>query len=152
MGRSVSVPRNAVATAYIAWWNSYEDEESDYLNSPEPGDWNDFAAKTQEKIVSVVPGLVPLDTIQGEYRAIAGNDWVTVVLSDYMDIAAVSLVPVPQLDARMDVERDAWITGMLPRFHEQIGTHVKIGTFSNGESVYESKTSPELILDYSQRM
>lgn len=151
MGRSVAVPRNAVATEYEAWWNSYEDEEDENLNSPEPEDWNDYLVGLQQRVLHTIAGLVPLDAIQGEYHAIAGNDWVTVVISDYGDMASISLVPVPQIDGRMDVERDAWITEILPAFHT-LGTHVKLGTFSNGESAYQAKDSPELVLDYGQRM
>jgi len=152
MGRSVSTPRNAATTAYAAWWNSYEDEESDHLITPTPEEWNDYVAGVQEKLLDQFPSFVPLDQIQGEFRAVAGNDWVTVVVSDYMDMAAISLVPVPQVRLQDEIARDDYIRLIIPEFHDTVGTHVKLGTLSNGESVYSAKDGGELVLDYSQRI
>lgn len=127
MGRSVSYPRGAlVAFTHI-------DDEMDYL------DWQDMLDSERDYVQSLWPSFEPADHWRGrEDHVIARNRLVEFGMSEYCGLVAYWLVPRDDLEsAGLEALAETWIARVAPRFLKTFGTLRKIGTFSNGEAVFE---------------
>ena len=122
MGRSVLTPRGSVANAYLL----YSDFEVE-----------DFASDIAETLTKWFPSLYDADEfLNDECRAFLQNAHCFVSISFYSGVAAVSLVPKEDYHANdLTGLHRAWCAKAAKRFLT-VGTLKKIGTFSNGESVY----------------
>jgi len=153
MSRSVLTHRNAIATVYL-YAPEYLEDEYDY--SLEKQIWLEFI----DDIRNVLTGVAGVDSkllVNGKpFTGFDGYEWaddprhneVTVILlgelteisiSEYAGIAAVCLAPI---DPEDPTHRHA-CEHAAPYFNELLRQAFpdsflrKVGTFSNGESVYE---------------
>jgi len=72
-----------------------------------------------------------------ETRVVAENGHAEVGVSEYCGLTSVSIAVVENCERPELAEH--WIRSMVSAFEEMFGTLRKLGTFSNGESVYERK-------------
>lgn len=132
MGRSVAVHPNAVQTVYTT-----------YLGEDQ-WEWNDFVEDVKYTLKQAFPSMQ--DCSYWEHREcqiILENEMAQVSLSEYCGSASVSLVPIEGEDyypdeASMNPLRAYWAETV--NFHKALSPfdqYRRIGTFSNGESVYE---------------
>lgn len=126
MARSVSYPRGAL----VAF--SYLDEEMDYF------DFQDFLESEREYVSSLWPSLHAADHWRGhEDHVLAANSLVEFGISEYCGLVAYWLVPREDLEPSLEAFAQRWIDQVSPRFLKTFGTLRKLGTFSNGEAVFE---------------
>jgi hypothetical protein len=138
MSRSVYTPRHAATTAF------FHIDDSDW----EEYDWNDLYGSILYGLRTRFPSM---ETAKGwvgnNGRIIAENSLARVVVASYCGLVSVSLCP---LDRYLDGDREAglsfsWCDRATPGFHAVLDarfeTFRKLGTFSNGESVYERTAS-----------
>jgi hypothetical protein len=133
MARSVSIPCNATEIAY------QDVSEHDR----ETFQW--FLDDIRDHARSLWPSLRDCDTWLGrEDHAILENDLCYLGVSEYLGLASVWLVPKDYPDsgyvgghAYIYPLAVNWISRIAPTFHRAFGQYRRIGTFSNGESVYE---------------
>jgi hypothetical protein len=124
MGRSVSVPASAVAVAY------QEFDGQDEM------DWDLFIDDIKDSALWAFPKMSYCDHWAGrEDHAILENQLAYLGVSEYCGLVAVWLVP--KLDGYSDSLAVHWCNQQAPRLQKLFGTLNKIGTFSNGEAVFE---------------
>ena len=140
MGRSVNVPSRAVAVIYF----SVDAEEDEWF-------WDDLVGNLSEVLTSEDDAFESADHwIGDEGRVILENRVVCVVLSEYCGLCSLAFVPVDEPDEDIwEPIRSRWedfvaewagnFSGRLLKILPGIGIEPlrKVGTFSNGESVYE---------------
>lgn len=126
MGRSVSYPSGAlVAFTHI-------EDDMDYH------DFQDMLESEREYAISLWPSLYEADHWRGrEDHVIATNSLVEFGISEYCGLVAYWLVPREDLEPSLEAFAQRWIDQVAPRFLRTFGTLRKIGTFSNGEAVFE---------------
>lgn len=142
MGRSISTPRPVVAVCYREWWPVQEDpdEPGEFIN-PEPEDWELFEEYVRAVCLDHWPSLrEPVERrrwIGREDQVLLENEHARIGVSEFMGLAAVWLV------SEADYGRpefpglaNAWCAAVEPQFRRLFGELVKLGTMSNGESVY----------------
>lgn len=136
MGRSVSVPSDAVATAYIQW------EPEDPHDSQ--WEWDYFIDDLLCVLQRSFRSFAAIDVwVSNEEKAILENSQARVVVAEYCGLVSVSLVPcdLDYYDESLRGLRDHWCKQVTPKLlktiNETFGGLKKIGTFSNGCSVYE---------------
>lgn len=164
MGRSVIPHPYATVTAYIEFNPSHycddcETFTEDNSSCPECGqyigcdyscdhsdDWDSF----KEWIVTTAQSLMPsMDKTDrevsrwSENTVILDNRHSEVSVSEYSGLVAISLAPRSDLEGYSDENSlaplgAAWRVRMSERFTDSLGTLQKLGTFSNGESVYRA--------------
>lgn len=144
MGRSVSVPSDAVATVYLAC--EIEDE----------WDWTDFIDDLQDTLIERFPSFDPCDRWVGrEEKAVLENHHGKVVVAEYCGLVSVSLVPEEYSsgysdDAQRGNLAEAWCNKVAGTFttylHDryQHSSLQKLGTMSDGCGVYKRICGPEL--------
>lgn len=133
MGRSVSVPHNAVATAFI-----HLDLEDEFA-------WEDFTDDLWHTLRSKYKSLRPDDRWVGrEEKVLLSNDHADVVLAEYCGLVSVSLVPkdFPYDDtAHLRTLSEAWCSqvadGFLDLINSTFGGLRHIGTACNGEAFFQ---------------
>lgn len=134
MGRSVSVPSGAVATVYL----NVRELDPDY-------EWGEFVDSLRDNVIRHYPSFYDASYwLDREDHAILENYYAMVVVSEYMGLVSVSLVPKDH-----DPKSESWCRVNAPRWRERLhkayGSMAlrKIGTMSNGESVYEWVREPD---------
>lgn len=130
MGRSVAVPGNAAATVFI--------DVSGYDSDT----WDDFIEDLQGVIQEKYPSFTQTDRWVGrETRAILHNTYALIVVSEYMGLASVSIGPAGEhglshlSQTWCNRVASAWRKHLHKRYAGTVLRH--LGTFSNGEGVYE---------------
>lgn len=147
MARSVSYATGSVAKAYFDvrdFGCSYDDDgnciESSYCEGQAIDDWEDWESWLSESLTDVMPSLTTCDKWLGrEDRAILENDFVHIGLSEYCGVACLWMVPKDLHDTPQLTSLQAqWIITACDRI-EELGQLRKLGTFSNGEAIFERK-------------
>lgn len=136
MGRSVSTHRHAVATVYLHL--QFEDEHDASF------EWESFIEDLQDNVLSPrYPSMRRCDRwMDRENHIIMENSQVEVSVSEYCGCVAICLAP-----KFGDYDNDAWNEAQAHRMAAAFQKYLtkmfkscamtKVGTFSNGESVYE---------------
>lgn len=135
MGRSVNYLNNANYVTYINHIGS-ENEDLNYMP------WEDFTDEIIECFAQFPSLRYMRETWEHETRIILANDHAQIGLSDYCGCVSIS-IRVSE-DAKIGLA-EQWINIIWPKvlkiFTDTFGNNhlVKIGTFSNGESIYKSR-------------
>jgi hypothetical protein len=149
MGRSVDYLNNAERVNYFQWptiWAYDEDTDTD-VETDELWDARDVIEDIQETITSNYPGFDRCSRWDGrETQIILEGYGLEIGLSEYCGLATLSVrVDQSVLDyCDTDEEADAeyqkalnWINENWAEATKYWNQYAKIGTFSNGEGVYE---------------
>lgn len=131
MGRSVSVPREAIARAYT------------YIEEDDLQDFDFIIEDFQESVKSLFPSFVECDKWLGrEDHAVLENNFAYAGISEYCGLVCYWMVLKQDVE---DVESSSlglaqrWACQVTKKFVDTFGTLIKLGTFSNGEAVFGSK-------------
>lgn len=149
MGRSVDYLNNAERVNYFEWptLSIYDDETDQDVETGDPEDAQYVIEDIQEYIRSIFPGFDNCSRWDGrETHIILEGYGLEIGLSEYCGLASLSVrVDQSVLDyCDTDEEADAeyqkciaWINENWDEASKYWNRLKKIGTFSNGESVYE---------------
>jgi len=133
MGRGVSVPSGAQWTVYF---NLEDPLDEDGNTIPfEQQDWDFMLEDTQEHIISKFPSFIRCNRwLDREDHAILENELGCLVLCEYCGVCSLSYVSESE-----DFPVKAWYFGylMYPEIKKTYGQLEKLGTFSNGEAVFQ---------------
>lgn len=128
MGRSVSVPSDAFAVSYQQF-----DGEEDF-------DWEFFIDDIKEQVKSEFPSFEDADFwLDREDHALLENRFAYFGVSEYCGLVSLWLVLKDELDDRDYALAQGWANRVKSSFEKKFGTLRKVGSFSNGEGVYERK-------------
>jgi len=134
MARTVSRPCNATAVAYTHL--EYEDEYDDWT-------FDNFVEWFKDTCKEHWPSLEEPNKstwIGREDHVLLENAHAQIGISEYMGLVAVWIVPVnDDWYYEHNGLHDHWCAQIEPKFEELFGTLRKIGTFSNGEAVFERR-------------
>lgn len=135
MGRSVDYLRRAQHIAYFEW-PTYEEEEGGVQNYDSA---EIVIENIQEIIKSDYPEFDNEDKWDGRETHIILSGYGTEIgLSEYCGLCTLSIrVEDDTSDEVEDIE--AWIDANWDRISLGYNMYRKVGTFSNGEAIYESK-------------
>lgn len=123
MGRSVSYPSNAVV-AYNTW---EADEDADFQ-------W-DVIDDLVNYAPTLWPSLTPCDRWLGrEDHAVLENEHAYVGVSEYCGLVAYWIV-AKDTDNGL---AERWVAQVAPKFVKTFGRLRRLGTFSNGEAIFEA--------------
>jgi hypothetical protein len=167
MGRSVSQPSNTVAVCYRDVSNhgkqDYCHECDRELNSLDicdecerdysiefdefqaQDDWNYFIEWIRQEAQDRWPSLDECDTwLDREDHAILENGHCWIGVSEYCGLASIWLVSKAEQhlnnwDHNLVNLATRWCDQIEPNFRKLFDEYQKLGTFSNGESVYQKK-------------
>lgn len=134
MGRSVSTPTGAVAIAY-----------RDVSEFQDEFEWGFFKENIIDQLKRAFPSLAEADSWIGrEDHVVLENGHCKVTISEYCGLAAISLVPENHdcyysEDIAKQNLADHWCTQVAGKFENLLGELNKIGTFSNGEAIFERR-------------
>lgn len=149
MGRSVSVPHGAFAVAYqdaskMGW--QYEDENGNKLAEPyydeffASEDWDCFVESQKYRLKKMYPSFTACDKWVGrEDHAILENNFTYFGISEYCGLVSLWLV-AKEGDDYGDEQaglRARWTEQVGDKFEKEFSELHKVGTFSNGEAVFE---------------
>jgi hypothetical protein len=143
MGRSVDYLNNAERVNYFQWptlWVYDEDTDQD-VETDEYWDASDVISDIQEYITDKYPGFDPCSRWDGRETHIILEGYGTEIgLSEYCGLATLSI----RVDQSVEDEAEEtrirnWIHENWDQASEHWNQYRKIGTFSNGESIYETK-------------
>ena len=124
MGRGVSLP----CGAFPAYQSVEHVEDSE--------DWQDFLEDVKYQAKRIFPSMDDHDEWIGrEDHALLKNNFAFVGVSEYMGLASIWLVV--RSDAELEGLAKAWVNKAYKKFERIFSEYEKIGTFSNGESVYK---------------
>ena len=148
MGRSVDYLNNALQVSYFAWplIESYNDETDEYEKTDEYEDGYIVTENIQESIISEFPEYDYCTKYDGRETAIILTGYGTEIgLSEYCGLATLSIRIDENLLAYYEEDEyneqydkiEAWINENWAKISQGYNQYNKIGTFSNGESVYE---------------
>ena len=155
MGRSVLTPTHSELDVFLNFEYPIvrDDEEEPVLdrNGYEQIDdlslefeWDYFVDSITETLKKKYPSLVEIENqwIGNECRVILGNHLVNVTISEYCGVVAVSIVPVDDLHYYDEQGlATGWIKRVSNGFTKLLETNFnairKIGTYANGNSVYQ---------------
>lgn len=106
--------------------------------------WDDLIENLQYTLSKAFPSFANCDHWAGypyrENRAILENDHAIVYITEYMGCGAVNLA---SHQGEWSALADHWLDQIRERFTKIVGENVnlltKLGTFSNGESVFEKR-------------
>lgn len=128
MSRSVSYASGAKAVCY----RDVSDIDVDF-------GWDDFKDDLRSIGKANWASFYDSDVWVGrEDKAILENKFAYIGVSEYCGLASVWLVAKDDDYVNPNI-RDAWIDRISAKFDKVFGELVKVGTFSNGESVYQKK-------------
>ncbi len=130
MGRSVSTPCNAQTIAYQ--YLESDDEDGD--------DFRWWLEEVQQSIAEIWSSFSPCDQWLGrEDHAIMENNLAYAGVSEYCGMIAVWLVLKEESRHGQHILplTDQFISRITPKFMAQFNHYRKLGTFSNGEAVFE---------------
>ena len=147
MGRSVSTPRDAIVSYYDVSEQGYGwDEENNcvdydrYCEWQAEDEWGFFKECMVEKVKKLFPSMSECEEwLDREDLAIAENGHAYFGVSEYCGCAAVWIVAKTDYYGDEQPLAEAWVKRVAAKFDANFGDYRKIGTFSNGESVYEQK-------------
>jgi hypothetical protein len=131
MGRSVSTPCNAQAIAY-QHLDDDDDEGGNHFR------W--WLEDMQQTIAEIWPSFTPCDQWLGrEDHAIMENNLAYAGVSEYCGMIALWLVPKEESRHGQHILAlaEQFISRIAPRFMAQFNHYRKLGTFSNGDAVFE---------------
>jgi hypothetical protein len=132
MGRSVGYLNNATGVAYV-----------DVSEFDEDGfDWECFKDNIIYELTKKYPSLWECDKWEGrECHIFLENNQVNIAVSEYMGLASISVAPKDAYEYSYDKDlsglnaRNAHYIGKF--IEDNFGEYRKIGSFSNGEGVFE---------------
>ena len=113
-------------------------------------DWEDFIEDIQETCKSLWKSFDDCDKWLGnEDRVLLENSLCYIGVSEYCGCAAIWIASKKEellntghvLDEGTANLCDGFIARIAPRFEKTFGEFVRVGTFSNGESVYKRKSA-----------
>jgi hypothetical protein len=147
MGRSVSYHSDRQALIYIAYGSATNDD-GDYIDDYEiqSDTWENFMEYVTEVIQEVCPSMAPSESEwQGnEVRKFLENGLASVWVSEYSGLVSLSFVPASgdYVDQGRTNLGAHWIDQVVPKIEARLKQHKtkvlnKVGSFSNGEGVYE---------------
>lgn len=127
MGRSVSYPRNAVV-AYSTFENDpYWDQQ---------GEWEDLVECFQMTVADLWPSAEEANKWLGrEDHAVMANRHAWFGVSEYCGLVAFWVVA--KEDTGHEPLSERWVAQIAERFTSTFSTLNRLGTFSNGEGVFE---------------
>jgi hypothetical protein len=130
MGRSVSVPNGSALVCY-----------RDVSGFDDEWDWEAFVEDIVETCKSTWNSFYDCDEwLDNEDHVLVENGLVQVGVSEYMGLASIWIRPKDDFDyGDPDTTGLAhnFVDKIKPKFEEYFGEFVKLGSFSNGEGVYE---------------
>ena len=135
MGRSVDYDSDAIAVAYV--------DGSDIQDSFE---FDEYIESVQDYVKELWPSFDAEDRWIGrELRLIAENSMAYIAVSEYCGLISLSLVPKTEqyLNSYYSDEvalanlTGAWTARIAPKFMKSFNQFNRLGSFSNGESVYQ---------------
>ena len=146
MGRSVNYLNRALNVSYFQWptlWEYNEetgiDQETDELMEA-----YEIRQDIQESIISEFPEYEYSKKWDGNETSIILTGYGTEIgLSEYCGLASLSIrIDENELDRFIDYQEqydkiEAWINENWAKISQGYNQYNKIGTFSNGENVYE---------------
>lgn len=135
MGRSVSTPPNATVVAYaMAYVADLELGEDQYEENENP------VPDIQDVCKTFWPSLRTCDEwLDREDHAILENAVAYVGVSEYCGLVAVWILPKCDANGHNNLG-EQWAINIAPSFLHQFSTLKRLGTMSNGQSVYERTT------------
>lgn len=147
MGRSVDYLNNALKVAYFPWptLEVYDEETDTYKETDEFEDSYFVVENIQQYIMSEYPEFECSSKWDGrETRILLEGYKVQIGLSEYCGLASLSIrIDEDELDYEtFEDDMDAvseWIDTHWENISKPWSTLNKIGTFSNGESIYIHK-------------
>jgi len=129
MGRSVSVPNGAVMAAFQNLSDTYD------LDTFDDWDWDFVTDELTDQFLEMSPSAYRNQEWAGrEDRVLAENGLVQFGCSTYCGLMSIWLIP------RYDDQDNlvtGWVNRIRPRFEAAFSSLRRIGTFSNGEGIYE---------------
>jgi len=134
MGRSVSTPTGAVAIAYR--------DVSDFQDEFE---WQFFQENIIDQLQTAFPSLAEANSWIGrEDHVVLENSHCKITISEYCGLAAISLVPETHdcyysEDIALQNLADHWCNQISDKFVNLLSELTKVGTFSNGEAIFERR-------------
>jgi hypothetical protein len=152
VGRSVSYATGSIAKVYYDvsrhgyhYPDGTDGEPARFEQWVAEDDWDMFKESLINDIQALWPSFSPCEVwLDREDLAICENTFAYIGLSEYCGCACLWLVP-KESDGYYaeDIRRDNLARGFCSRiqakFSEKFGEFVRIGGFSNGESVYQRK-------------
>lgn len=129
MGRSVGYLNNASGVAYI-----------DVRDMEDSFEWDLMVEEIEENLTAKYPSLYSCDEWEGrEEHIFLKNNLINIAMSEYCGLATLSVAP------RDDFYYSEPHEGLANRMADYVGKYIeetfgeyrKLGTFSNGEGVYE---------------
>jgi len=151
MGRSVSYARGSVAKVYydVSHFGQVVDDEGnltgEYCQDIEQMDWEDFKEGLRHDIETLWPSFKPCkEWLDNEDLAFMENRFAYIGLSEYCGCACLWLVPKESEGYYSDdIKRDnlarGWCSKITPKFLAKFGELNRLGSFSNGEAIFERK-------------
>jgi hypothetical protein len=149
MGRSVDYLNRSERVNYFQWptlWVYDEDTDTD-VETDDYWDAEDIISDIQETITSNYPGFDPCSRWDGrETHIILEGYGLEIGLSEYCGLATLSVRVDQSVLDYCDTEEEAdaeyqkciaWINENWDEAAKHWNQYAKIGTFSNGEGVYE---------------
>ena len=132
MARSVSVPKNSIWAKYLS------------VDFTEDWEWSDFVFYLQTYLKGVLPSMKDCEIWSGrEDRAILENAHGLIGISEYCGLVSVWCVPSnTEYPSQHDSLKASWCSQIEKTVDKVLNESFpgqvlkKIGTFSNGESVY----------------
>ena len=130
MGRSVNYLNDSIYETYF-----------DVTYMTEDWEWDDFKEYLQERLQRMFPSLERVENKWDgrEVRIILENSFCEIGISKYCSLASLSIRVHPDVyDYHPGMENLSlyWIAKRYRKF-TSLGNFYKVGTFSNGEGVYE---------------
>ena len=132
MARSVSVPTGAFVVAYEWLEQSHDGDDSNFYG-------DEFLEDVTCRAEELFPSLRECNEWLGrEDRAILENSFAYFGVSEYCGLVSIWMVLKDQDDHNVHLA-EHWAAQVSTKFKEVFGTLTKVGTFSNGEAIFEKK-------------
>ena len=141
MGRSVSHPGGA-HVAFSQWDAGWIEDDDDsgtrhFDEFAAQDDWDFIVADFREQVLALYPSAWSHDGwIDREDRIVAMNGYARFGISEYCGCIAYWVVLRNDIDAGREGLAEQWFDRIGPKFEQRFATLVRLGSFSNGESVY----------------
>lgn len=142
MGRSVSYPGGA-HVAYAHWDAGWIADDGDPTSGQidelvAQDDWQFIVEDYREKILANYPSTwITSGWIGREDQIVAKNRHASFGISEYCGCIAYWVVLREDIDADRQGLAESWFNRVGPKFEERFVTLVHLGTFSNGEAIFQ---------------
>lgn len=151
MGRSVMTLSDATSIAYQTFKPShYCDEHEDFdcgcdiycdANCDHSEEFRDLLTWIEERVIELWSSFTGTDRwIGNELHVIAENAHSVIAVAEYMGMVSINLGPNYDRDTFWRDDNalgEHWRKQISARFEKEFSEFTKLGTFSNGESVYQ---------------